>query len=309
MKLKMLLSVFLLSTLGLSTTRSLPNDGIHLAVRPTCGNLSGAAANVNAGLRSLKEYKTIVAFGDSYTDGGVRDGGPRLPAVVIPPNPKAGGRTTNGPVWVEDLGTDTKALVMDYALYLLFFTKYPDILATVSLFLNQSNNLDSETTLYSSFFGINDVAASSTDGTANLPVAAQTIIDQITLLTKPPTNARSFLVLDEYGRGSESMAGDAFKQQYFTGLNTLSKLIPGFKVAFIDFKTIWSGVLGPAPGFAAFGYTSSGACTVNSSTTVGACSDPDHTFYWIPGHPSKETHRIMADYVEEALVQCASSRR
>jgi hypothetical protein len=164
--------------------------------------------------------------------------------------------------------------------------------------------LNPNTTLYSAFFGINDVGASAStfiarltfclsfpnwlniftaDGTANLPVAAQTIIDQITLLTKAPTNARHFLVLDDYGRGKASTAGDAFKQKYFTGLQTLSKTISGFKVAFVDFKTIWSGVLGTSPGFAAFGYTSSGACTLNSSTTVGACSDPDHTFYWIPG--------------------------
>ncbi|KAG8999608.1 hypothetical protein FRB90_012033 [Tulasnella sp. 427] len=77
-----------------------------------------------------------------------------------------------------------------------------------------------------------------------------------------------------------------------------------FRYAYVDFKYIWDGVLGTDPGYAAFGYTSSGACTLNSSTIVGMCSDPDHTFYWIPGHPSKQTHRIMADYVEEALDQC-----
>lgn len=116
-----------------------------------------------------------------------------------------------------------------------------------------------------------------------MPKAAETIIEQITLLTNAPTNARSFLVLDDYGRGSESAAGDAFKQQYYTGLYSLSQTIPGFKVAFVDFKTIWDGVLGSDPGYKAFGYTSDGACTLNSSTTIGACSDPDHTFYWIPG--------------------------
>jgi hypothetical protein len=33
----------------------------------------------------------------SYTAGGVTDGSPLAPAVIIPPSPKAGGRTTNGP--------------------------------------------------------------------------------------------------------------------------------------------------------------------------------------------------------------------
>jgi phospholipase/lecithinase/hemolysin len=244
----------------------------------------------------------------------VHTGGPLLPAVLAPPNPKAGGRTTNGPVWAEGLTADTGATLKDYAhggavtnssLWPSLGTVPNDFVGQVQLFLSQNNNLNPNTTLYSAFFGINDVGASATDGTANLPVAAQTIIDQITLLTKAPTNARHFLVLDDYGRGKASTAGDAFKQKYFTGLQTLSKTISGFKVAFVDFKTIWSGVLGTSPGFAAFGYTSNGACTLNSSTTVGACSDPDHTFYWIPGHPSKQTHRIMADYVEQVLVNCA----
>jgi phospholipase/lecithinase/hemolysin len=74
--------------------------------------------------------------------------------------------------------------------------------------------------------------------------------------------------------------------------------------AFVDLKTLWDGVLGTNPGYAAFGYTNSGACTLNSSTTAGACTDADHTFYWIPGHPSKQTHRIMADYVEQVLYKC-----
>ena len=121
------------------------------------------------------------------------------------------------------------------------------------------------------------------DGTGNLPAAAQAIITQIERLTAPPTNARSFLVIDDYGRGSESAAGDAFKKKYFNGLATLQEQISGFRVAFVDLKTIWSGVLTTSPGFAAFGYKSNGACTVNSSTTVGECSDPDHTFYWLPG--------------------------
>ena len=123
----------------------------------------------------------------------------------------------------------------------------------------------------------------SDDGTKNLSAAAQTIINQITRLTKPPTNGRSFLVLDDYGRGSETAAGDAFKQQYFQGLHSLSKSIANFTVAFVDFKAIWSGVLGPNPGFRAFGYSSSGACTLGGTSTVGACPNPDQTFYWIPG--------------------------
>ena len=38
------------------------NNGIHLAVAPACGPLSGAVFDVNAGI-DLKRIKTIVAFG------------------------------------------------------------------------------------------------------------------------------------------------------------------------------------------------------------------------------------------------------
>lgn len=40
------------------------NDGIHLAVKPQCGPLSGSTADVNAGI-DLSKYKTIVSFGVS----------------------------------------------------------------------------------------------------------------------------------------------------------------------------------------------------------------------------------------------------
>jgi hypothetical protein len=121
------------------------------------------------------------------------------------------------------------------------------------------------------------------DGPANLPVAAQTIIDQITFLSQPPTNARSFLVVDISGQGKVSPTADAFRQQYFSGLASLHASIADFRVAFVNFLPLWSGVLGATPGYEAFGYTSSGACTVNSSTIVDSCSDPEHTFFWIPG--------------------------
>lgn len=109
----MLTSLYLLS--GLAFAFAQRNDGITLAVGPKCGTLSGTPLDVNAGLLPLAQYRTIVAFGDSYTDGGIRTGAPLLPAVLTPPSPKAGGRTTNGPVWAEGLTADTGAVIKDYA--------------------------------------------------------------------------------------------------------------------------------------------------------------------------------------------------
>ncbi|KAG1730530.1 carbohydrate esterase family 16 protein [Suillus paluster] len=284
-----------------------PNDGIHLAVSPKCGPLSGTASDFNAGL-NLAEFKTIVSFGDSFTDGGRHDGGPLEPAVLIPPNALAGGRSTNGPVWVEGIASDIGATVMDYAwssavtnISLWPSNPYPrDFIMQTTTFINQNDNLDPETTLYTVFFGINDWEDSFADGN-HLPAAAQTILSQMTLLASPPTNARNFLVTDLYGRGSHNAWGEAWVQSIFNGLLAFRQdPALGLNVAFANFATIWDGVLGSDPGYEAFGYTNTGACLIDGRT----CEDPEHYFYWFYGHPSKQTHRIMADYVEEVLMQC-----
>ncbi|KAI0365404.1 hypothetical protein BV20DRAFT_954326 [Pilatotrama ljubarskyi] len=299
------------------------NNGIHLAVAPVCGPLSGNVSDVNAGI-DIRGINTIVAFGDSYTDGGRDDGGPLAPPVVVPPDAEAGGRSTDGKVWVEDLADDIGAKLMDYAqsgactdlsLWPSAIKQF-DFIGQMKTFLNQSNELDPATTLYAIFFGINDYEDSKTDGTANLQAAAQVILTQIRTLVSPPTNARSFLVTDVYGRGTHTPEGDAFVQTIFSGLHDLranSSAVSGGQLnfAFAEFSRIWDGVLGPDPGFEAFGYVSTDACIVDCSiqecTTNGMCDDPDHYFYYIPGHPSKEGHRIMADYVEEVLGRCVDT--
>ncbi|KAF8829563.1 carbohydrate esterase family 16 protein [Lentinula edodes] len=288
------------------------NDGIHLAVSPQCGPLDGKTTNVNAGIVPTS-IKTIVSFGDSYTDGGVDNGSALLPPVLIPPNDEAGGRSTNGPVWIEGVSGDWGAHLMDYAQWgactnLSLWPSNPrkvDFIDQMATFLGQSNQLDPDTTLYSIFFGINDYIASLIDGD-QMPEAAQTILNEIQTLSSPPTNGKSFLVVDVYGRGNTSAWGEAYKQQVFDGLKAFHEGSAKLNVAYVDMAAIWDGVLGPNPGYQAFGYTSTAACTVctEDCNQYGWCMDPEHYFYWIDGHPSKETHRIMADWVEEVLQSC-----
>lgn len=127
-----------------------------------------------------------------------------------------------------------------------------------------------------------------------MQAAAQVLVEQIKILARPPTNARSFMVLDVYGRGTVAPSGEAFKQTIFSALHDLhigeNTGLPRLNVAYVDFSVIWNGVLGSNPGFAAFGYTSTDACTTCTEelgcTTVGECDDPEHYFYWIPGYVS-----------------------
>jgi hypothetical protein len=77
-----------------------------------------------------------------------------------------------------------------------------------------------------------DVSASHTDGTGNLPVAAQVVLDQIKRLASPPTNARSFLVTDSYGRGKKEPAGEAYKKKIFNGLANLHYGLPFLQIGY-----------------------------------------------------------------------------
>ncbi|KAH0831387.1 hypothetical protein J3R83DRAFT_14050 [Lanmaoa asiatica] len=262
------LSPFAILTLATSVSATLRsrqgnNDGIHLAVGPQCGPFPGTVADMNAGL-NLSQYKTIVSFGDSYTDGGRHDGGLLAPAVIIPPNAQAGGRSTNGPVWVEDIASDIGAHLMDYAwssavtnITLWPSNPYPrDFIMETTTFLNQSNNLDPETTLYTIFFGINDWEDSfgqsgsrlqgprvefcccTVDGD-QLPQAAQDLLGQMSLLSNSPTNAKNFLVTDVYGRGTQDDWGQAWIQSIYDGLAKFRAQNPPLNVAFVNFATIW----------------------------------------------------------------------
>ncbi|KAG6846274.1 hypothetical protein H0H93_014923, partial [Arthromyces matolae] len=121
----------------------------------------------------------------------------------------------------------------------------------------------------------------------HMQASAEALLNQIELLASPPTNARNFMVLDVYGVGVQTPSGEAFKQTIYTGLSNFHAGKNGTRlnVSYINFSTIWDGVLGSDPGYAAFGYTSTDSCVQcdnNGCSSTGTCDDPDHYFYWIP---------------------------
>lgn len=119
------------------------------------------------------------------------------------------------------------------------------------------------------------------DGGSSLINQAQNIAFTILRLSSSPAFGKNFLVIDNHGRGTETEAGAAFKAELFASLGSLQS--SGLNVGFIDLSTVWKGILGPNPGYEAFGYTSTDPCLVSASTTDGSCADPDHAFYWFPG--------------------------
>lgn len=66
-------------------------------------------------------------------------------------------------------------------------------------------------------------------------------------LNSSPIFATNFLVVDNYGRGNETTEGDEYKENLFADLHDLYVKL-GINVAFVDFSTVWDGVLDGTPG-------------------------------------------------------------
>lgn len=102
------------------------------------------------------------------------------------------------------------------------------------------------------------------------------------LKASPYISVTDVLIVDNSGYGNPTEASNTFRSTVFSSLNSLKNKW-GLKIAYVDLSHLWQGVQGSNPGYKAFGYTSPGACTKNNVTTAGACTDPFHTFEWIPG--------------------------
>ena len=115
----------------------------------------------------------------------------------------------------------------------------------------------------------------------DLTSVAGSVLYRLMQLNSAPAFARNFLIVDNYGRGEKTPEGEAYKQELFDSISFLASTQRyGINIAFADLSTLWDGVLSDPE---AFGYKSTGACTLNDKSTDGACADPDQTLYWIPG--------------------------
>ncbi|KAI6017008.1 hypothetical protein BKA83DRAFT_1985896 [Pisolithus microcarpus] len=125
------------------------------------------------------------------------------PPVVIPPDPFAGGRSTNGKVWVEHLAKESE--LHSWTMYAVTITTlWPDNPCPREVLHHANDDFShSHTTLtqkqrFVPYFLASSQPASDWEdsflGRNHLPQAAEDLLGQIALLSKPPTNAREFLI-------------------------------------------------------------------------------------------------------------------
>ncbi|KIY71457.1 carbohydrate esterase family 16 protein [Cylindrobasidium torrendii FP15055 ss-10] len=273
---------------------------------PTCGSISSdTVVNVNAGI-DLSEISTIAAFGDGYTSGDKTDGSELSPAVQSGTDPKAGGRYSNGPLWIEYFASNISASLRDYAvprslvsndLYTAGDTADDrDFVSQSGIFMSQKSAPDPDSTLIVLYEGMEDFLR----GEVNMTDAANNVVFQILKLSSSPFYGKNFLIVDSYGRGTTSEAGEAWKQEIWTGARTAYNALD-ISLAFADLGELLDAVVAAPTDF---GYENVGPCTVDAETTEGQCSSPNTTVFYIEDYPSTTAHNLMAEFVLDILENC-----
>ncbi|KAG8836395.1 hypothetical protein FRC17_003305 [Serendipita sp. 399] len=307
------------------------NDGIHLAVAPQCGSLLSSvnlkATEINVGI-DWDNITDIVAFGDSYTQvGNHGDGSPPAPLMYVGKNPSAGGRNSNGETWIEQFlqvsqKPENPRKLFSYASSgattdgtIWRSRKWnDDFPSQISRFYEKAIDLGlkPESTLYVGYFGINDYWSISADGDQMERAGKRAVA----LLWDLHSNAgaTNFLWL---GVQFSTPSTDSYNRAVYTGLWDMKlktesssfsnplRLTPQsarINFAFADMGRFFSTI---HESFTDFGYTSSKYCLEGQRSSIeDECDEPERTVYYIGAHPSRQTHRILAEYVHLALKDC-----
>ncbi|KAJ7181478.1 hypothetical protein C8R43DRAFT_969260 [Mycena crocata] len=290
---------------------------VTLAVQPACGSLDSVNfTEVNAGI-NLNAIKTIVTFGNSWTSTG-SNGTVPLPPIMHPPLPSAGARNsenrraTNGFMWSERLAADLNAKLLDYSWggaiidNFAYNTTSPnnktgaprtDFVAETRLFFLQGRFLDAlvpSQTLYTVAFGINDNGQFGIAG-GDMNIAYNTYVTKLGDLQA--AGAKNILIHGMYTSHTET---DLLQSRVFAYLKD-SRAANGTNFAFVNLQRLFSTI---AAEPAEFGYEGNPTCLISANTIVGACTDPDHSVFYIPGHPSMVTHGLINQYTAAVVKEC-----
>jgi phospholipase/lecithinase/hemolysin len=215
-------------------------------------------------------------------------------------------------MWSERLAADLNAKLLDYSWggaiinNFAYNTTSPlnatgvprsDFVAQAALFFLQGHFLDPlvpSETLYTVSFGINDDGQFKIAG-GDIDLATDTYITKLGELQA--AGAQNLLVQGMYTSHPET---DALQSRVFEYL-AASRAANGTNVAFVNLEHLF-GTIAAEP--ASFGYAGNATCLISANTIVGGCTDPDHSVFYIPGHPSMMTHGLINDYTQAVVEQC-----
>ncbi|KAJ7188986.1 hypothetical protein C8R46DRAFT_1206097 [Mycena filopes] len=252
-------------------------------------------------------------------------------------------RASNGYVWVEDLANTLGAKLLDYAVggavidlaawnstnKGVTFTSdnllRTDFVAETALFLQQGHilaDLNPDTTLYTVQFGINDHNQYLIAG-GDWTLAANSFLKQISILQA--NGAKNFLIHWVYFQDNLTDTFQDTVQQGLHALHAAENATSNF--ATVDLANLFTKIQA-AP--AEWGYTNTvrpslilvlystcavvlcrglterrtQTCLASQNFTDFGCLDPDHSIFYIPGHPSVTTHEIILQYTTLTMETC-----
>ena len=262
------------------------------------------------------QFTAIYVFGDSYCDVGniyAATGG------AVPAPPYAGGRFSNGPLWLEHVagawGLPMKASILggtDYAFGGAEVTAdvalgggafIPSIPHQVALYLSQHGGKADPNALYILEGGGNDIVNATGGSPQQLAFQIAAGIAGIENQLRR-AGARNFLIpnifdlaLTPIGRANAAFntAAAIATNKTVGDLLAIEELFPGVRITHLDSFDLFNAVLKTDP--TNFGFTDPVNPCFNQ-ITLTLCSDPAHTFFWDDIHPTVFGHSFLAVTVE-----------
>ena len=272
-----------------------------------------------------KQFNRIFLFGDSLSDIGNTY---KLFKQLFPQSPPYyKGRFSNGPLWIESLRENLnmpRGQIFNYAFggaeAIEKFLPIPDLKRQIDEFFIWNHNEADPTALYIIWIGSNDILNDQKEGQELTLINKinDAVTKQIERLIKQ--GAKLFLIPllpdlsltpdailhDKLNRNTEHTKRLIYISKKYNSLllTSLKKLNEQYEnITFITFDTF--KFLNEAPIRAPeYGVTIlNKRCNPNwyAANIQPICTNPDEYLFWDAIHPTTKGHKMLADYVQQAI--------
>ncbi|KAJ6536837.1 SGNH hydrolase-type esterase domain-containing protein [Mycena capillaripes] len=277
-----------------------------------------------ASLRSYNPFKHLVVFGDSFSDNG--NGAYRITNHTWPADPAYyGGRFSNGPVWVEAVASKLHLSLTDYAVggatsnnTLVQGYTGPNSIVPVPSALDQLNSYlassgatsaTAQETLYVILIGANDVLFLPTVNASQSVAAIASAVDKLHaklgatnfLLTTYPDLSR--LPLSAYIPASEAASLKTYTTSLRADLFALKSHRPHLHIALADLYVLFQDFFAHPKSYGYDPSTDGKSCLTGAYSEAPRmlCSDPDNYIFWDEYHPTRKSHKYVAELASEVI--------
>ncbi|KAF7343174.1 Carbohydrate esterase family 16 protein [Mycena venus] len=286
--------------------------------------VQGVFAIPFASSRSYNPFKHLVVFGDSFSDNG--NGAYRITNHTWPADPAYyGGRFSNGPVWVEDVASKLHLSLTDYAVggatsnnTLVQGYTGPNSIQPVPSALDQLNSYlasssatsaTAQETLYVILIGANDVFFLPQVNASQSVAAIASVVEKLHaklgatnfLLATYPDLSR--LPLSAYIPSSAAASLKAYTTSLRAGLFALKSHRPHLHIALADLYMLFQDFFAHPKSYGYDPSTDGKSCLTGAYSEAPRmlCSDPDNYIFWDEYHPTRKSHKYVAELAEGVI--------